>query len=285
MQRRIGVIGGDKRQVYLARLLSEEGQDVVTWGLEKGGGPRPAPLHMALGADVLILPLPACRGGKLNLPLTDAVLDPEQLWPRLRYDQLILGGMTGELAPRLMAEFGLTVVDYYDREELQVANAVPTAEGAIQRVMEATDETIHGSHCLVLGFGRVGWLLADRLRALGARVTAAARRYSALAWIEALGFDSLATGALPGNLGEFDVIFNTVPFPLLDAARLREVGEECLLVELASAPGGIDAGAAAALGRRLLSLPSMPGAVAPRTAARAIYGSIRHILEERGEPL
>ena len=115
--------------------------------------------------------------------------------------------------------------------------------------------------------------------------TAAARRYSDLAWIEALGFDSLATGALPGNLGGFDVIFNTVPFPLLDAARLREVGEECLLVELASAPGGIDAGAAAALGRRLLSLPSLPGAVAPRTAARAIYGSIRHILEERGEPL
>lgn len=285
MQQRISVIGGDMRQVYLAQMLLEEGQDVVTWGLEKGEGPRPVPLHMALEADVLILPLPVCRGGKLNLPLTDTALDPEQLWPRLRYDQLVLGGMTGELAPRLMTEFGLTVADYYDREELQVANAVPTAEGAIQRVMEATDVTLHGSRCLVLGFGRVGRLLADRLKALGARVTAAARRYSDLAWMEALGFESLAIKALPGHLSGFDVIFNTVPAPLLDAARLREVGEDCLLVELASAPGGIDAGAAVALGRRLLPMPSLPGAVAPRTAAKAIYGSIRHILEERGEPM
>ena len=285
MQRRIAVIGGDMRQVYLGQMLLEDGQDVVTWGLEKGNGPRPVPLHMALEADILILPLPACRGGKLNLPLTETALDPEQLWPRLRYDQLVLGGMTGELAPRLMAEFGLTVVDYYDREELQVANAVPTAEGAIQRVMEATDVTLHGSRCLVLGFGRVGRLLADRLKALGAAVTAAARRYSDLAWMEALGFESLPIKALPGNLGGFDVIFNTVPAPLLDAARLKEVGENCLLVELASAPGGIDAAAAKALGCRLLPMPSLPGAVAPRTAARAICGSIRHILEERGEPM
>ena len=33
MQRRIAIIGGDMRQVYLAQMLLEEGQDVVTWGL------------------------------------------------------------------------------------------------------------------------------------------------------------------------------------------------------------------------------------------------------------
>ena len=285
MQQRIFVIGGDMRQVYLAQMLLEEGQDVVTWGLEKGEGPRPVPLHMALEADTLVLPLPVCRAGKLNLPLTDTALDPEQLWPRLRYDQLVLGGMTGELTLRLMADFGLTVVDYYDREELQVANAVPTAEGAIQRAMEATDVALHGSRCLVLGFGRVGRLLADRLRGLGARVTVSARRYSDLAWIDALGFESLAIKALPGNLSGFDVIFNTVPAPLLDAARLKEVDGACLMIELASAPGGIDVGAVSALGRRLLQAPSLPGVVAPRTAARAIHESIRHILEERGEPM
>ena len=285
MQRRIAIIGGDMRQVYLAQMLLEEGQDVVTWGLEKGDGPRPVPLHMALEADVLILPLPVCRGGKLNLPLTDTALDPEQLWPRLRYDQLVLGGMTGELAPRLMTEFGLTVVDYYRREEIQVTNAVPTAEGAIQRAMEATDTTIHGSRCLVLGFGRTGKLLADRLKGMGAQVTVAARKYGDLAWIEALGFTSLAVKDLPGRLEAFDLIFNTVPALLLDASRLAETKEVCLLLELASAPGGVDSRAAKALGRRLIRAPGLPGAVAPRTAAAAIRESIRHILEERGEPM
>lgn len=285
MQRRIAVIGGDMRQVYLARMLLEEGQDVVTWGLDKGEGPRPVPLHMALEAEVLVLPLPVCRGGGLNLPLTDTALDPEQLWPRLRYDQLVLGGMTEELEPRLMAEYGLTVADYYRREETQVANAVPTAEGAVQRAMEATDTTLHGSSCLVLGFGRTGKLLADRLKGLGAHVTAAARKYGDLAWIQALGYAPLAVRDLPGRLGAFDLIFNTVPAPLLDAARLAETKEGCLLLELASAPGGVDERAAGALGRRLIRAPGLPGAVAPRTAAAAIRESIRHILEERGEPM
>ena len=285
MQRRIAIIGGDMRQVYLAQMLLEEGQDVVTWGLEKGDGPRPVPLHMALEAEILVLPLPVCREGGLNLPLTETERDPEQLWPRLRYDQLILGGMTEELGPRLMAEFGLTVVDYYRREEIQVANAVPTAEGAIQRAMEATDTTIHGSRCLVLGFGRTGKLLADRLKGMGAQVTVAARKYGDLAWIEALGFTSLAVKDLPGGLEAFDLIFNTVPALLLDASRLAETKAGCLILELASAPGGVDSRAAKALGRRLIRAPGLPGAVAPRTAAAAIRESIRHILEERGEPM
>ena len=139
---------------------------------------------------------------------------------------------------------GLRVFDYYAREELQVANAVPTAEGAIQRAMEATDGTLHGSRCLVLGFGRVGKLLAYRLRNLGAQVTVAARKYRDLAWIDAMDFCSLPIGELSGHLGEFDLIFNTVPALLLDAPRLTETKENCLLMELASAPGGIEEGAA-----------------------------------------
>ncbi len=127
MKKSIAVLGGDRRQVWLARLLLDDGCDVVTWGLEQGDAPNAAPLDQALAARLLILPLPVCRDGKLVLPLTDSQLDAEQLWSRLRYDQLLLGGMTGELSPRLMSDFGLTLLDYYDREEAQVANAVPTA--------------------------------------------------------------------------------------------------------------------------------------------------------------
>ena len=127
MKRSAAILGGDQRQVWLARLLLDDGCEVVTWGLEKGEGPNAVPLTQALEAGVLILPLPVIRGGKLTLPLTDTQLDAEQLWPKLRYDQLLLGGMTSELSPRLMADYGLTLLDYYDREETQTANAVPTA--------------------------------------------------------------------------------------------------------------------------------------------------------------
>lgn len=285
MKRTIAILGGDLRQVWLARLLLEDGQDVVTWALEQGNGPECVPLNRALERELLILPLPVCRGEGLYLPLTDTKLAPEQLWGRLRYDQLLLGGMTGGLAGRLMADFGLTLLDYYDREETQVANAVPTAEGALQLAMEHTEHTIHASRCLVVGYGRIGKLLAERLLGLGAEVTVSARRYGDLAWIDAWGCHGVRTDALEGALERFDLIFNTVPALILDAARLGMLREECVVIDLASAPGGVDLEAARRLGRQVISAPGLPGKVAPRTAAAAIRESIYHILEERGEPI
>lgn len=283
MRPAISILGGDLRQVYLARLLSEDGWKVITWGLEKGGGDGGAPLDQALAGNILLLPMPVCRNGMLHLPLTDTELEAERLWARLRYDQLLLGGMTGDLSRRLMADYGLTLLDYYNREETQVANAVPTAEGALQLAMESTDRTLHGSRCLIIGYGRIGRLLADRLLALGAEVTVSARKYGDLAWIEAWGYRGVQTGALTGQLDRFDLIFNTAPALILDGTRLRETREDCVIIDLASAPGGVDLEAAKRLSRRAIPAPGLPGKVAPRTAAAAIRDSVYHILEERGE--
>ena len=283
MKRSIAVVGGDRRQVHLARLLMEDGWPVTTWGQEKGDAPNAVPLQAALTAEIILLPLPVCRGGKLNLPLTDTQLEPKELWSRLHYDQLLLGGMTGELPRALLLHYGLTLLDYYQREEVQLANAVPTAEGAIQRAMETTDTTIHASRCLVVGYGRIGKILAHRLKALGAEVAVSARKYSDMAFIEAFGYRALETEKLSGYLGDFDLIFNTVPSPVLDGPLLAQTKDSCVLLELASAPGGIHRTAAEKLGRRLVEAPGLPGLVAPRTAAAAIRDSIYHILEERGE--
>ena len=283
MRPAISILGGDLRQVCLARLLSEDGWMVTTWGLEKGGGDGGAPLDQALAGNILLLPMPVCRNGMLHLPLTDTELEAERLWARLRYDQLLLGGMTGDLSRRLMADYGLTLLDYYDREETQVANAVPTAEGALQLAMESTDRTLHDSRCLIIGYGRIGRLLADRLLALGAEVTVSARKYGDLAWIEAWGCRGVQTGALTGQLDRFDLIFNTAPALILDGTRLRETREDCVIIDLASAPGGVDLEAAKRLSRRAIPAPGLPGKVAPRTAAAAIRDSVYHILEERGE--
>ena len=282
MRPAISILGGDLRQVYLARLLSEDGWKVITWGLEKGGGDGGAPLDQALAGNILLLPMPVCRNGMLHLPLTDTELEAERLWARLRYGQL-LGGMTSDLSRRLMADYGLTLLDYYNREETQVANAVPTAEGALQLAMESTDRTLHGSRCLIIGYGRIGRLLADRLLALGAEVTVSARKYGDLAWIEAWGYRGVQTGALTGQLDRFDLIFNTAPALILDGTRLREAREDCVIIDLASAPGGVDLEAAKRLSRRAIPAPGLPGKVAPRTAAAAIRDSVYHILKERGE--
>lgn len=163
---------------------------------------------------MVILPLPLCReDGILNSETED--LPTSALFRRFSPGQLLLAGQVRP-AQQIEAEnCGLTLVDYFQREELTVANAAATAESALQIAMEHLDRTLLGMECLVLGFGRIGKLLAYRLHGLGAHVTVTARKPADLAWIRAYGWQALDTGRLDGALCDFGAVFNTVPSPVL----------------------------------------------------------------------
>ena len=160
------------------------------------------------------------------------------------------------------------------------ANALPTAEGAIQIAMEELPITLHDARVLVIGFGRLGQALAPRLRALGARVWVAARRYEQRAAAESMGLGSEGMHRLPDWLCGYDLVLNTVPAPVLGARELNALKERALVIDLASRPGGVDMDAAAALGVRVIWALSLPGKVAPVTAGRYIKDTIYHIMEE-----
>ena len=268
----IGFLGGDQRMAYLARLLSEDGYEVRTWSLAGTEERRPSE---AMAAERVVLPVPLERDGRLNgtrLPL------PE-LWTRLSSSQRIYAGAVSAEARAQAERLGLRLTDYYKDEALAIKNAVPTAEGAVAAAMERMSVTLHGAPCLVVGFGRVGKLLASRLAALGAAVSVSARRFDDLAWIDALGYRALHTRRLAGKLGTFRAVFNTVPDMVLSETLLRELRRDCVLVELASRPG-IDAEAARALGLDCVKAPGLPGIVAPETAALALRETLYRIWEE-----
>ena len=131
----------------------------------------------------------------------------------------------------------------------------------------------------IIGFGRIGKLLAHRLRGLGAEVTVSARRLDDLAWIDAFGYRGLRTNRLAGRLGSFRIVFNTVPNMVLTEELLRDLPRECVLLELASQPG-FDRAAAEARGLKCIAAPGLPGRAAPETAARAIKLTLEKIWEE-----
>lgn len=285
MKKTIAVLGGDRRQIILATLLLEDGWKLMTWGLEKGDSPCSVPLDRALSADILVFPLPVCRGQQLNLPLTDTRLAAPDLWSRLSAKHLLLGGSVGDLTQHLSEQYGLEICDYYSREEVQVANAIPTAEGAIMRMMEETEYTVQDSRCLVIGYGRIGKALSHRLQALGAAVTVAARKNSDLALIRACGCRAVLTLDLKEKLGEYDAIFNTVPAQVLDETDFQLMRPGCLLVELASFPGGFDIESVKRFDLHVIEERGLPGKVAPLSAARTIRDVIYKIFEERGVEL
>ena len=160
------------------------------------------------------------------------------------------------------------------------ANALPTAEGAIQIAMEELPITLHDARVLVIGFGRLGRTLAPRLRALGARVWVSARRYEQRAAAECMGLNSEGMDHLSDWLCSYDIVFNTVPAPVLGVEELAALKERALVIDLASRPGGVDMDAAATLGVRVIWALSLPGKVAPVTSGRYIKDTVYHIMEE-----
>lgn len=173
---------------------------------------------------------------------------------------------------------------YARREEYQIAIARLTAEGAIALLRPETG--LSGAHILLLGYGRIARLLARELQKAGALVTAAARSGEQRAWAEAESIEALPLGALSGALDRFDVIIGTIPAPVLTEPLLALVRKDALLLELASAPGGIDAAAAHERGLRYIRAPGLPAKYAPERAAvilrDAVYAAAAEPLPRLG---
>lgn len=284
-QRYFWVVGGDQRQAALAAALAEDGHRVMTWCLDKAELPpsvkRAESPEGIDRADCVVLPLPVRgEGDTLSAPLCAQTQPLDDLFARLRPQQYLCGGRADDRTFALAARHGLTVHDYFTREELTVANAVPTAEGAVQIALEEMGVTLHRCRALVLGYGRVGQLTAHRLAALGAWVTVAARRVDALAWAEAYGHDALRLGELSGSLHGFDLVVNTVPSRVLSKELLAQLKSGCLVIDLASKPGGVDFQGAAELGVRCVWALSLPGKVAPVSAGAAIRDTVYNMLRE-----
>ena len=282
----IWVVGGDMRQAKLAQLLALDGHTVHTYALEQDRSTGPLPeenLSQAEKADCVVLPLlVSTEGGLLNAPLSQTDHPLSDVLDALRPSQFICGGRLDSEILALAAHRGLTIRDYFAREELAVANAVPTAEGAVQLAMEHLPITIHGSRVLVLGFGRVGRITAQRFAVLGARVSVAARKYDQLAWAQAMGFDPQPLSHLAGWLCGYDLVVNTIPAPVLTRRELEDLKPDCLILDLASKPGGVDQTAAGELGLAVIWALALPGKVAPVTAGAAIQTAIYNMLQELG---
>ena len=95
--------------------------------------------------------------------------------------------------------------------------------------------------------------------------------------LRALGCQPLAYGRLERP---YDVIFNTVPAPVLTAQALSRQRWGTLLLELASPPGGIDREAARRFGLRVVDAPGLPGRLSPKAAGELIKEAVYAMMEE-----
>ena len=62
----------------------------------------------------------------------------------------------------------------------------------------------------------------------------------------------------------------------------KRIRKDCLVIDLASKPGGVDFKAASELGVKVVWALGLPGKVAPISAGRIIADTVMNILSERG---
>ncbi len=276
------ILGGDARIGFMAEGLRKRGFSVSGLGLKREGIPEKPPEEGIKEADAVILGVPCTRDGQtVFAPFYNGLLPLELVRQCATPEKPVLCGMASGELHRRFAAVDIPLIDYFAREELAILNAVPTAEGAIEIAMRELPTTIWGSRCLVTGFGRIGKYLAQALKALGADVTVSVRKPRDHAACRTQGFKSVETSDIANLADGFDVIFNTVPHKVIDAAVLSGMRRDTLVIDLASKPGGVDREAAEALGIKCEWALSLPGRVAPATAGEILCETVRNILIER----
>lgn len=280
MGRNVTIIGGDLRIVKLSQILANEDK-VFTYGLEKTEEfeniKKCESISEAVGkGDFVVSAVPLSKDNKtVTSPYSNKDIYITEVIENLSNKLFMAGKINNNIFKNVQ------YVDLLEREELAVFNSISTAEGAIQIAMEETLTTIHGSNILVLGFGRIGKILAKMLQGLGANVYCEARKHSDIAWIKSYAYNAININQLNTYLNKFDIIMNTIPNMVLNSERLELLKKDCLIIDLASAPGGVDFEYAKKNGIKTIWALALPGKVAPITSAKYIKETIDNILKEK----
>ncbi|HOV25002.1 MAG TPA: dipicolinate synthase subunit DpsA [Pseudobacteroides sp.] len=282
------VIGGDIRSIKLANFIAQDGYKVDIYGFNNAsfdtGLPESPDMNTAVSeADIVIGPLPCSNDNEtINAPFHQGKIYINEIFQTMKKNQIFIAGRVSKKIQQLAQLYDVNTVDILEREDMAVLNAIPTAEGAIQIAMEEMAITLHDSKCLILGFGRIGKILAKMLSALGAEVYVEARKFSDIAWIKSYGYKPVLLDNIDSIIPQADAIFNTIPSIILDESKLKLLNKDCLIIDLASKPGGVDFDKAKELGVKAIWALSLPGKVAPITAAKFIKETVFNIIGELG---
>ncbi len=292
------IVGGDMRQLYLAEFLIDRGFSVSICGIDKSrvsgislkrarGAIHPAESAIPNSA-VLVLPIPISRDGfHISTPLAGSRVNYEinDILDMADKSTVIVGGYVSDYMRSHIEERKMRIFDYNDSDSFQILNSISTAEGALEIAMRELSVTIRGTKAAVLGYGRCGRTLASLLRAVGADVCVCARSESALAWAKTEGCVTCNLADFHKIAGEYPVVFNTVPHPVIGAEILSSLMPEALIIDIASLPGGIDPSSDIPDSVTVIFTGGLPGRTSPKSAGEIVGQSILDKLKAEGVPL
>ena len=285
----IAIIGGDSRTAYMAPYFAKKGCHVIccnTVNVPYGRHLKSKihdtdSLRECIGASsIIVCGIPFSKGEHIycEKEATAFEITVTEFQRCIRRHQTIFAGVIPENFRAVCEEREIYCHDFMHDEPMSILNAVSTAEGAILEALLHKSTVIHKSSCLVMGFGRCGKIIADRLRGLCACVTVCTESETELALASSLGFHTLNLSKLPQTICRFEYLFNTIPACALNRSCLEHASKDCLIIDIASNRTGADYEAAKQLGINLCYCPGLPGKYAGKSCAKQLSEYvIRHI--------
>ena len=262
-------LGGDLRQKYASDYMIKNGFNSKVY------------LHFNIEeideeireAKVISLPIPVSNDG-IYLKMQEKSVLINDIIEMTNSDCVIVGGkFTNQIKDKYA--INRTIIDYMEIEPFQIQNALLSAEGAIHYAKQKFEKSIHGANIAIFGCGRIGKILAYLLRSQGATVTVIARCDINLTWSKLIGLNTLKIAAKNKlMIKKYDIIFNTIPYRIMDEEFAMSVDPNTLIIDLASSPYGIDDQLVKEYNLKYFRELGIPGRYAPVSAGEIIAKTI-----------
>lgn len=265
-------VGGDMRQVYMVNELLAIGYSVTSYGLE-----NPILDNRCIAASSLkeavisgktiITPIPISKDGIHIQSSSSMDIKLDEFLNLLTLSHQVFGGCFLPSMTSYLMEKGISYEDFMEVEEIILYNSIATAEGTIAKAIISSTINLHDSHALILGFGRCARTLAHKLRSLCKEVDISARSRVQSAAAYTSSFGTIPFDKLEENISKYDFIFNTIPSLVMTKEILDRTKEQVVIIDIASAPGGVDFSYAKEIGRYAELYLGIPGKISPKSSA------------------
>lgn len=265
------IVGGDKRQEYLYKILSAKNKKSEAIFL-RGKSNIFEDLEKIYESDVIILPIPSTTDGTtLYAPMLNDKVPLSSIVERISNKAILFTGGENNIFTACKAK---KVINLLSNEAMTLKNAMATAEAALAIIIDETEHTLFDSEILITGYGRIGKIITNYLMALKANVSVCARSEISRTEAAIAGAKNFGFNKLKDSLPKYEILINTVPWLIFKEEELKKIKPDALIIDLASKPGGIDFNYAKSIGLKVIHALSLPGKYSPQTAAKFIEEAI-----------
>ena len=258
-----------------------ERENALAMGSEGTKAKRAGSLKEAVAlAENLLFPIPFCKAGKLNLSRGEEV-EVKDLCEYLQPGQRLFAGAVDQSLLESIRKKGVECLDYMQEERIALYNTIATAEGTIGEILQTFPYNLHGTRVLLLGYGRCAKVLAEKLKALGVRVSVYARREEALMEAYVHGASTIKTKEPAEQLRDFPIVINTIPDRIFTEKDLEKMDKRTRVYEIASYPYCMDPKAAEKKGIAFRICAGLPGKYSPASSAMILQEYIKKCSERK----